>query len=117
MPFGDPRPLRRRPRPLSRKAGPGQKDSTASSRPSDRLSTPLKVALTVADAVEMCPRIVNPLEVRTGARRLDPHATDDGAAVIDLFNREDGQEYMVIVMRKPKPQPPDPSSKSTSSRS
>lgn len=96
MPFGDPRPLRRRRQPLTSKVGPGQKATTTSRRPDC-----LKVAKTVADAVEMCPRIVNPLEVLIGAR--DVHLamrTNEQSAIIDVLNREDGHEYQILVVRK-----------------
>lgn len=96
MPFGDPRPLRRKGR-----LGLGRKATTESSRAQDRLSTPLKVGLTVADAIEMCPRIVNPLEVTTGARLHRPDLPE--VAVIDVLNRDDGEVYQILVTRKPLP--------------
>lgn len=104
MPFGDPRPLRRR---LSRKDGLGQKGSTASPRLSDRQpSTPLKVGLIVADCLEVTPRLMNPLEVRIGARQVEECDVPKlPTVVIDVVNRDDGQEYQILVTRKPKRRP------------
>lgn len=112
MPFGDPRPIRRR---LWSKSGRGPKEPTASPRPSARQSAdPLKVAKIVAECLEVTPRILNPLEVRVGAHR-HPNRPDD--AILRVLNREDGQEYMVMVMPLPRRLPPsEDSSTYTSSR-
>lgn len=115
MPFGDPRPLRRLLPNLTRSGGPGQRATTASPRRSDRQSAdPLKVAKIVAECLEVTPRILNPLEVRVGAHR-HPNRPDD--AILRVLNREDGQEYMVMVMPLPRRLPPsEDSSTSISSR-
>lgn len=96
MPFGDPRPTRRRsPKSLSR-GGPGQKATTTSRHPDC-----LKAAKIVADCLEVTPRIMNPLEVVTGAQQVEECDVPKlPLAVIDVLNREDGHEYQIMVVRK-----------------
>lgn len=107
MPYGDPRPSRRRALPTL-----GLSKITGSPRPhASPPSNPLKVGLIVAEAIEVLPRIVNPLEVTTGARLHRPDLPE--TAVIDVLNRDDGQEYQILVMRKPQPQPKGPESSSS----
>ena len=83
-----------------RKSGRGRKSSTKSSPLKD--PNPLRVAHMVADSVEMAPRLAIPLEVRIGARLNYPEFPN-GSALLDLHNTEDGREYQIIVLLKPKP--------------
>lgn len=117
MPFGDPRPIRRKtPKPLGR----GLKVTSASrQRPDPQPMTPdpLKVASMVQAALEIAPRIMIPLEVRAGAREAYSILIEDQPhAVLDVLNHEDGNQYMVMVMPLPKPPQPPESSPSSSSR-
>lgn len=100
MPFGDPRPARRRIREAAKeKFGRGQRAATALPRPSDRQSAdPLKAAKIVAECLEITPRILNPLEVRVGAHL---HPNRPGDAILRVLDRESGQEYLVMVMPLP----------------
>lgn len=96
MPFGDPRPIRRRGRGLKVISGlPPRPD------PQPTPPDPLKVASMVQAALEIAPRIMIPLEVRTGSRQHPEHPDE---AVLNVLNREDGTEYMVMVMPLPKRQ-------------
>lgn len=77
---------------------PGQKRSTKSSPPPS--PNPVKVAKMVADALEIAPRVMIPLEVRVGAREpLSPPVPNcPKSAVIDVLNHEDGQQYLVVII-------------------
>lgn len=102
MPFGDPRPLRRRRQPLTSKVGPGQKATTESRRP-EQLSTALKVGLMLADLLEMSRmwKDLYPMRVRTGAR-INCHKVvleDHLHAVLDV-DHEDGRQYQILVVEK-----------------
>lgn len=108
MPFGDPRPMRRKPKPLRRNLptdGPGQRANTASHlRSAQPLPSPdcLKVAKMVADALEVAPRVMIPLTVSTGARDWHTVLTELNVktGVIDVRNGEDEQEYHILVIPK-----------------
>lgn len=66
--------------------------------PQQEPSTPLKVGKIVADCLEVTPRLMNPIEVRTGARLHRPDLPE--VAVIDVINLDDGAEYQILVTRK-----------------
>lgn len=96
MPFGDPRPIRRR--------GRGLKVSSASRQRPDPQPTPpnpLKVGSMVQAALEIAPRMMIPLEVITGARLQFPNLPQH-SALLDV-RTEDGNEYTVLVISKLKP--------------
>lgn len=78
---------------------PGRSRSTGSRR--RKSPDPVKVAKMVADALEIAPRVMIPLEVRIGAR--ETHLLmrfNDRSGVIDVLNTEDGNEYQILVISK-----------------
>jgi hypothetical protein len=77
----------------------GQSKTTASRR--RPAPNPQKVAQMLADSVELAPTVVIPLEVKTGSRNVcHDSPSDGGVAMINVTNREDGHEYLVLVIRK-----------------
>lgn len=85
---------------------PGRKNGTTSRR--RKSPDPVKVAKMVADALEIAPRVMIPLEVRIGAR--DTHLTmrfNERSGMIDVLNTEDGHEYQILVIRKLQQLPSD----------
>ena len=96
----------RQPSRLPSKSGHGRKAITGSPRRKQALPKqppdPVKVGKIVAECLEVTPRILNPLQVRTGARDWHTVMTLFGevTAAIDVLNTEDGHEYHILVVRK-----------------
>lgn len=85
-----------------RRSTPGLSKPTRSSPRPD--PNPQQVAQMIAECVEIAPKIMYPLEVRTGARLVPEYDLPAlPLAVIDLVNTEDEHEYTVMVTLKRPP--------------